>query len=290
VESPVKNQHSVSKGKTGMAVEKKSIVIWCGAAPNQKALAVKLSKRFKISGIVIDEKKHVPVKKKLSDLPFLVWDRFRFRKISNGWKNLQHYYAGNFLSWPDTPVLRVAEINSKDTEDFTKNLQTDLIVVSGTGLIKERLLNIPVSLGIVNLHTGLSPYVKGGPNCTNWCIANNDWHLTGSTIMWMNAGIDSGNIITSEHIGINDAPDFFEAQKIVMEHAHSLYIRAIDYLLNSDPPYNSVIQSSLGKGKLFLTKMWTTDKKRALLKNWKSRKSIVKQPPPRSIKLPDNYK
>ena len=133
------------------------------------------------------------------------------------------------------------------------------------------MLDIPVKIGIVNLHTGLSPYVKGGPNCTNWCIANNEWHLIGSTIMWINAGIDSGNIITTETIDIRKTNTLFEAHRLVMEHAHNLYIRAIDYLITRHPPYQSIQQNSLGKGRLFLTKMWTAEKRKLLLKNWRKR-------------------
>jgi len=269
-----------------MALVGRRIVIWCGDAPNQKALVAKLSTKFRISGIVIDEKSEGSTKRKISDLPLLLWDRLRFRKIYNCWKKLQQYYSSAFVSWPDVPVLRTNNINSKETEDFTKAFQTDLIVVSGTGLVKGSLLNIPAKIGIVNLHTGLSPYVKGGPNCTNWCIANNDWHLVGNTIMWINSGIDSGNIITSETIDINNAPNFFEAHKIVMDHAHELYVRAIEYLMNSEPPFNSVAQSSIGKGKLFLTKMWNSDKKTDLLRNWKKRKNIIKQYTPETIQLP----
>ncbi|MBK8140456.1 MAG: hypothetical protein IPK57_05180 [Chitinophagaceae bacterium] len=76
-------------------------------------------------------------------------------------------------------MLRVESINNELVAAFTREINPDLIIVSGTGLVKEPLLSLPASIGIINLHTGLSPYVKGGPNCTNWCIANNEWHLVG---------------------------------------------------------------------------------------------------------------
>jgi hypothetical protein len=273
-----------------VAIDKqKGIVLWCGAAPNQKALAVKMSGRFTLSGIVIDERRGATGKKKFSKLPSLIWDRIRFKSIYDSWKKLQDYYRRTFQAWPGVPVLRVTGINVDETAEFTKKLQPYLIVVSGTALVKEKLLKTPAAIGMINLHTGLSPYVKGGPNCTNWCIANNDWHLAGNTIMWLNAGIDSGNIIASECVSIRDLPNLFEVQKKVMEHAHDLYLRAIDYLLNTQPPYNAVPQQSLGPGKLFLTKMWTAAERKKLVNNWKARKEYTEEKGrPVTIDLPEN--
>ena len=80
--------------------------------------------------------------------------------------------------------------------------------------------------------------------------------------------------------------NLFEVQKKVMEHAHDLYLRAIDYLLNAAPPYNAVPQHSLGKGRLFLTKMWTADERKKLLRNWRKREKIIENAFPLTIKLP----
>lgn len=226
------------------------IVLWCGDAPNQKALANKLHARFGLAGIVIDTKK----KKRVQKPPLLqrVVDALRFRKIYSAWKALQHHYQTAFPTWPAVPLLYVDTINSAETKTFTEQLQPHLIAVSGTGLVKEPLLSTPVKIGILNLHTGLSPYIKGGPNCTNWCIATNQWHLAGNTIMWINAGIDTGNIITSETVNIRQCKTLTEAHLNVMEHAHDLYLRSIQYLADAEPPYLSIPQSNLGKGRLFL--------------------------------------
>ncbi len=271
-------------------VNNKRIVLWCGGAPNQKALAARIAQQFSLAGIVIDERKTVS-KRKVRNIPSLVWDRIRFKNIYDSWKKLQEYYGQKYPSWPGVPILRVPEINDDQAAAFTTELKPDLIAVSGTALVKKKLLDIPASIGIINLHTGLSPYVKGGPNCTNWCIANNEWHLIGNTIMWLNAGIDSGNIITSECIDIRESQDLFDVQKKVIEHAHELYLRAINYLFNEQPPYITVPQSSLGKGNLYLTKMWTAAKRKALIKNWRNRRKVTTgHEKPVTIDLPSAFK
>ena len=264
------------------------IVLWVGDAPNQKALASKMAARFTIAGIVMERRRPADNKRSLLTLVSLVWDRIRFKRVYDSWTNLQQYYDRHFPTWPDAPVLRVADINDDKTKEFTEQLKPALVIVSGTALIKKKLLDTSVGTGIINLHTGLSPYVKGGPNCTNWCIANNDWHLVGNTIMWLNAGIDSGNIITSECVDIRGAENLVDAQKMVMEHAHQLYVDATAYLLNNAPPYTAVAQSSLGKGNLFLTKMWTASARKNLLKNWSNRKNVRQFDKPVTVPLPVN--
>src|SRR5438045_2427658 len=143
------------------------IVCWFENAPNQKALPAKIAGRFGLSGIVVSGRSAPASRRKYSEIPALIWDRLRFRSLYQSWKKLLHDYDQRFPSWPDVPVLRVPDINSDETAAFTKHLQPALIVVSGTALVKEKLLNTEATTGIINLHTGLSPYVKGGPNCTN---------------------------------------------------------------------------------------------------------------------------
>ncbi|MBS1759493.1 MAG: hypothetical protein JST23_05140 [Bacteroidetes bacterium] len=269
-----------------MSEENKRIIIWCGNAANQKALANKIAKQFNVVGIVVDAHIGAGGKHKKVTLIKRIIDRIRFAPIYNAWKNLMHYYDGQYIQWPDVPIIKVNSINESATEKFSKELKPDLIIVSGTAIIKEPLVSLSLSVGIMNLHTGLSPYVKGGPNCTNWCIANGDFHLVGNTIMWLNAGIDSGNIITTETIDILNAKSLNEAHYMVMEHAHELYLKSIEYIMTNKPPYQSIAQTSIDKGGLYLTKMWTAEKKRALLLNWKERHTISSGVIPKTISLP----
>jgi methionyl-tRNA formyltransferase len=247
---------------------KKRIVIWCGNAPNQKALANKIAREFAVEAIVVENK---PATRKYGYRLLLekVLDRTFFRSIANTWQNLMKHYQSRYPEFPKVNSLFVTSINTDEVYEFTKKSQPDLIVVSGTSLIRKKLLSLQPSIGIINLHTGLSPYVKGGPNCTNWCIANNRPELIGNTIMWINAGIDSGNIITTRRTNISSCKAFFDMHVAVMEDAHRLYLEAIHYLLKAEPPHLSVDQKALGHGNLYLTRMWTYKHKLALLRNMK---------------------
>src|ERR1700704_1813465 len=100
--------------------EKKKIVIWCGDAANQRALANKIAQRFDLRGIVIDKKTS------LKKLPFIkralaaLRDRIFFRTILHSWRSLQKKYVEHYPEWPKAPVIEVGSINSDDAYHFTQ--------------------------------------------------------------------------------------------------------------------------------------------------------------------------
>ena len=173
------------------------VVLWIGNESNQKALACKIADRFSVAGIVRETRK-TKSKITLKKLFEKIIEKLFLSTIAKSWFGMKGNYEKKFPSYPDTKILDVENINSNEAYQFSLDLNPDLIIVSGTRLVKEKMLSIEPKLGILNLHTGLSPYVKGGPNCTNWCIATEQFHLIGNTIMWIDLGIDTGNILSTE--------------------------------------------------------------------------------------------
>jgi methionyl-tRNA formyltransferase len=241
------------------------IVLWIGNEPNQKALANKLHSVVPISGIVTETRKR---KSKITFPKVIekIIEKLFLRAISRSWFDMQNNYAIRYPVYPDTRLLNVENINAEAAYDFTKGLTPDLIVVSGTSLIKKKMLSIQPIIGIVNLHTGLSPYIKGGPNCTNWCIATNQFHLIGNTVMWIDAGIDTGNIIATEGTVFTGKESFAEVHVKVMEHAHDLYIRCVQKLISG--ARISIPQHTIAQGKTYYTKQWNLKQKIKLIKNF----------------------
>ena len=140
-------------------------------------------------------------------------------------------------------------------------------------MIKKKLLSVHPSIGTINLHTGLSPYIKGGPNCTNWCISTGQVHLIGNTVMWIDEGIDSGNIISTELTAFEGNESLLDVHIKVMEHAHDLYIGSIRKLIEGARP--GVRQNEIGDGKTYYSKQWGLKQKFNLIKNFKIFKTQV---------------
>ena len=249
------------------------IILWIVNEPNQKALATKIHDLFPLSGIVTETKKY---KKKITIRILIekVFERVFLRSIAKSWWGMKSYYEKSFPKFPNVEILNVENINSDEAYIFSKKFNADLILVSGTRIVKEKMLNLKPKIGILNLHTGLSPYIKGGPNCTNWSIATNQFHLIGNTIMWIDLGIDTGNILTTEFTEISGEESLLQLHIKVMEHAHSLYIKSIKLI--QDGIKTSIPQAEIAVGKTYYTKDWTLKRKIDLMSNFKKIKHFVK--------------
>jgi len=96
------------------------------------------------------------------------------------------------------PVLQPEKINNY-IEEINK-LEPDLIIVAAYAqIISQALLDIP-KYGCINIHGSLLPKYRGAA-CIQAAILNGDSE-TGITIMKMNAGLDTGDIIEKFSIPI----------------------------------------------------------------------------------------
>ena len=111
-----------------------------------------------------------------------------------------------------TPIKRLAlehnilvlqpEKIRKEYEDIV-SLKPDLIVTCAYGqIIPEEILSCP-KLGCINVHASLLPKLRGGSPLHHAIIDGYD--KTGVTIMYMDKGMDTGDIITKSEIPILDS-------------------------------------------------------------------------------------
>lgn len=242
------------------------ILLWIGNEPNQIALAHKIHLQFGVSAVVTETRRS-RIKLSFRKVLFKVAEKILLGEIDEAWKNMLQYYKIKYPSHFSFPSLDVENINSDKTILFTKEFKPDIIVVSGTRLVKEDIINSFNELKIINLHTGLSPYIKGGPNCTNWCIATGQDHLIGNTVMWIDKGIDSGDIIASEFTSWTPNDSLNDLHMKVMEHAHVLVLKSIHHI--SSGGNNRVKQSTIDRGSVYYTKDWTLKRKFQLVNRLK---------------------
>jgi methionyl-tRNA formyltransferase len=244
------------------------IEFFSGNAPNQMALANKIHNDFNVDALVVVNRKRK--KLKINSYFDKLISRLIVPELSRSWQGMLRFYTDRFNDWPNIPKLNVSDINDQKVIDYLIDIKPDLIVVSGTNILKKGLLlKLKPTIGIINLHTGLSPYVKGGPNCTNWCIANGEYHLIGNSVMWIDEGIDSGNLIATEFTEFNQPKNINEVHIQVMEHAHQLLLKCISNIKKSPERIPRVKQTDLDKGRLYYSKNWTLKCKLKFKKNIK---------------------
>ena len=92
--------------------------------------------------------------------------------------------------------------NNIEFIDEIKSLNPDVICVVAYGkILPEEILNIP-KLGCINVHGSLLPKYRGAAPI-QWAILNGDKE-TGVTTMYMDKGMDTGNMILKEKITIGE--------------------------------------------------------------------------------------
>ena len=247
-------------------------IVLTGAQPNQAALCHKLSAHCEIAAIVLSEnvpRQQPTTLRKLRLLANRISGRLVGYSLVDAWQNMQQSYNHLYPKFPDVPTVHVKNINDAATLEAIAKHSPDLIVVSGTNLVGKKVIEAANKTGgVVNLHTGISPYVKGGPNCTNWCLAEAAFHLIGNTVMWLDTGIDTGKIIATEQTSLTGQETLRELHWKVMEHAHSLYIGAINRIANGEP-VPSVPKGSIAEGKTYYTVEWSFGAIQRALSNFK---------------------
>ena len=102
----------------------------------------------------------------------------------------------------DLPVYQPAKIK---TEEFTEKLEAmkpDLMVVVAFGqILSQRILDIP-PYGCINVHASLLPRYRGAAPM-QWCVINGEKE-TGVTTMFMDAGLDTGDMLLKETFPIGE--------------------------------------------------------------------------------------
>lgn len=103
------------------------------------------------------------------------------------------------------PIYAPAKVNASDFINLVhEEIQPDLAILSGyTQILREDIINAP-HLGTINLHGGKLPDYRGAAPL-NWQIVNGETQ-GGLCIMYVDEGIDTGDIIAQQYydIGLDD--------------------------------------------------------------------------------------
>lgn len=100
------------------------------------------------------------------------------------------------------PVLQPVRIRREESVAQLRQYAADVYVVAAFGqILTQEILDIP-RLGCINIHASLLPAYRGAAPI-QWAILDG-LKETGVTIMQMDAGIDTGDILMQETIAIDD--------------------------------------------------------------------------------------
>ncbi len=111
-----------------------------------------------------------------------------------------------------------------------KSLNPDLICVVAYGkIIPEEILNIP-KLGCINVHGSLLPKYRGAAPI-QWAVINGEKE-TGITTMYMDKGMDTGDMILKERVSIGEDETSGELWDRLSKIGANLLIKTIEQVEN----------------------------------------------------------
>ena len=106
----------------------------------------------------------------------------------------------------DIPVYQPVKIREEESVQMIRDYNPDVIVVAAYGqILPESILNIP-KYGCINIHASLLPKYRGASPIQRVIIDGET--ETGVTIMQMNAGLDTGDMLYQKKIPITSEDTF----------------------------------------------------------------------------------
>jgi methionyl-tRNA formyltransferase len=113
-------------------------------------------------------------------------------------KNPVHVYAESM----NIPVLTPMSLRTVEAQDIFRSHNADIAVVAAYGLIlPQEILDAP-HMGCLNIHASLLPRWRGAAPIQRAIIAGDP--ETGITIMQMDQGLDTGNMLYKQSVPISD--------------------------------------------------------------------------------------
>ncbi len=164
--------------------------------------------------------------------------------------------AGQPLPWPRVPTLEVSDINGGECVAFVRGLAPDAIAVSGTETIKEPIFQLAPPRGLLNLHTGIAPFYKGGPNCTLWCLANGEPQFIGASLHVLDEGAGAGGLLVTAQARIEESDTAASLVCKSVSLGHEMYVRVLAAMAKG-AEIKAVPQSELGPGRTYHAREWS---------------------------------
>ena len=132
----------------------------------------------------------------------------------------------------DLPIMQFPKIKSQEAIEWFQVLKPEVVVVVSYGqIIPAEIINLP-EYGCINVHASLLPEYRGAAPIQRAIMDGKT--RTGTTTMYMNEGLDTGDIImqTAVDIGINMTHG--ELEPILAKQGAELLIKTLQAINSGD--------------------------------------------------------
>jgi hypothetical protein len=146
------------------------------------------------------------------------------RPLLRYFSNRDHLEIHNLLRQLDRPdvkfdplnVISVPTVNGPESVRVIERLQPSVIIQVDAGILHPQIFNL-ASIGTINLHHGIAPLIKGMASI-HWGLWEKKPQWIGSTVHWIDEGIDTGDVLAYCFVG-----EYCNSERFP-----SLYVRATE--------------------------------------------------------------
>ena len=132
------------------------------------------------------------------------------------------------------PVYQPEKVREPDFVKILKRLTPDVSVVAAFGqLLPQTVLDVP-PCGTINLHPSLLPKYRGAAPI-QWALMNGEAE-TGVTLMLLDAGEDTGDIISADRVPIRDEDTAFTLTEQLAQLGADQLVQCLSDMPNEGPP------------------------------------------------------
>lgn len=201
------------------------IAILCSDGPHNKYLIFRVCKNFGDVKIFIEPGKE-QLNWKLHKKKYRQYFQLKYqiirRKIVGSDKFRKKFFEPliDASSFEQYDLEIVQNINDESVCNGLITYKPNIIIVMGTTILHKKILHIAEKSDIINIHGGYLPYYKGN-HCFFFAYYNKEFDKIGSTLHYVNSGIDSGDIIdwAVPAISKDDTPEslYCKAEKMAVD-------------------------------------------------------------------------
>ena len=214
----------------------KKIVLLIGDSDSGYIVYNELVKHFDISAVIVEAKpsaksilrrrmRKLGILTVLGQIGFkLLIERFLIKKSK---KRINEIYQTYSLSSNKVaPTLYVTNINDRRVLQELQSIQPDAIVVNGTRIISQEIINC-TKAKMINTHAGVTPRYRG-VHGAYWALAEKDEENCGVTIHLIDQGIDTGDIVGQKIIKVTEKDNFSTYPLLQLAKALPLLVQAVE--------------------------------------------------------------
>jgi hypothetical protein len=165
---------------------------------HHRYLAAELAARFDLATLVVEpareQRRRLRKRRRWRDWSATVYHGWRRRLLGlNAYRRAYFALPPGAPDWPKTPDLLVDWINAPDVAALLEGRRPDLTIIICTSILSRRTLAAAGTT--VNIHGGFLPWYRGN-HCFFFALYEQAFDRIGSTIHFVDAGVDTGDLIT----------------------------------------------------------------------------------------------